>query len=83
VKRAAFLLFFVGAPLALLLYPRLRRALARKARLVLLIYAGALLVLALTGAAPIGPFGWAGIALLLGAFVFVLRDDIRARVKSD
>jgi hypothetical protein len=79
VKRAAFLLFFVGAPLALLLYPRLRRALARKARLVLLVYAGALLATAAfsSRAAPIPPLAWIGMALLLGAFIAVLRDVTR------
>lgn len=89
MKRAALLLAFGAAPLVLLLFPAARRFLARKARLVLLILAGALLAGGLSTIA-VGPrFGQltpieagltvAGVALLLGSFLAVLRDGARSR----
>jgi len=43
VKRAAVLLVLVGLPLALSLFPGLRRAALRKLRLFLILWAGAIL----------------------------------------
>jgi hypothetical protein len=89
MKRAALLLLLAGAPLLLVLFPALRRALFRKARLFLLLYAGAIL---LTG---FGIGVWsdrlstlsggetalalAGVLLVLCAFAAVARDALRDR----
>ena len=89
MKRAALLLVFGAAPLVLLLFPAARRFLSRKARLVLLILAGAILAGGL-GTLAVGPrFGQltpveagltvCGVALLLGSFLAVLRDGSRDR----
>lgn len=93
MKRAALLLLLAGAPLFLVLFPALRRALFRKARLFLLLYAGAIL---LTG---FGTGLWsnrlstlsggqialavAGILLVLAAFAAVVRDARRDRPTRD
>lgn len=89
MRRAALLLLLLGAPLLLVLFPRLRRALFRKARLFLLLYAGAVLI---TG---FGTGLWsnrlstlsggglalvlAGVFLVLAAFAAVARDALRDR----
>jgi MFS family permease len=87
VKRAALLIFVVGAPLVLLFFPELRRRIARKLRFLLLLWAGAVLFFGLIG----GPgkknflegdreWGWAifwplaAVGLFVAAFVSVLRD---------
>ncbi|HQR46429.1 MAG TPA: hypothetical protein PLB02_04870 [Thermoanaerobaculia bacterium] len=88
MKRAALLLL-LGAPLLLALFPALRRALLRKARLFLLLYAGALLLtgfgtglwsrrLATLSAGELG-LALAGVALVLAAFAAVARDALRDR----
>ena len=85
MKRAALLLLLAGAPLALLAFPRLRHALARKARFLLLLWSGAVLAVGLGALIPATevptPAGrfltLAGIALLGWAFVAVLRDTRR------
>jgi hypothetical protein len=89
MKRAALLLAFGAAPLVLLLFPAARRFLARKARFVLLILAGAILTGGLSTIA-VGPrFGQltsveaaltiGGVVLLLGSFLAVLWDGLRRR----
>ena len=89
MKRAALLVLIVGAPLVLVLFPRLRKALVRKTRLFLLLYAGAILLTSLaTGlwsnrAASLSggevALAAAGVALVLLAFGAVLRDALRDR----
>ncbi len=89
MRRAALLILLVGAPLLLVLFPRLRRAFFRKVRLFLLLYAAAVL---LTGFATGlwsdrvatlkgGQFALAlaGVALVLIAFGAVVRDALRDR----
>jgi len=89
MRRAALLVLLAGAPLLLALFPRLRRALLRKARLFLLLYAGALLLTSLTiglwanRAASLSEgelaLALAGVALILLAFGAVARDALRDR----
>ncbi len=89
MKRVALLVLFVGAPLVLALFPRLRRSLARKARLVLLLYSGAVLLTAFAvglwsnRAASLSggqvALAAAGVALVLFAFGAVVRDALRDR----
>jgi hypothetical protein len=89
MKRALALVVLLGAPLAMALFPRLRRSLVRKARLVLLLYAGAVLVTAFAvgfrsnRAAGLSggeiALGGAGVALVLFAFAAVVRDALRDR----
>jgi hypothetical protein len=89
VKRAALLLLLAGAPLLLTLFPRLRRALLRKARLVVLLYAGALLLTGFAtglwsqraGTLSGGEIALAlaGVLLVLIAFGAVARDAFRDR----
>lgn len=84
MKRAALLVLFVGVPLAMLLFPRFRRAVLGRLRLVLLAYAGALL---LTGGGQLlsggtrgtlhTAFAVVGFALLAFSFVLVLIDARR------
>ncbi len=93
MKRAALLLLLFGAPLFLALFPRLRRALFRKARLILLLYAGAILltgfatglwsgrVSTLSGAET--ALALAGVVLVLAAFASVARDALRDRSTRD
>lgn len=93
MKRAALLLLLLGAPLLLALFPRLRRALFRKARLFLLLYAGAILltgfgiglwsdrVSTLSGGAL--ALSIAGVLLVLAAFGAVARDALRDRPTRD
>lgn len=93
MKRAALLVLLVGAPLLLALFPALRRALFRKARLVLLLYAGAVLLSGLaiafwsSRASSIsgGEFvlAAASAALVLTALGAVLRDALRDRASRD
>jgi len=89
MRRAALLFLLAGAPLLLALFPSLRRAFFRKVRLVLLLYAAAVL---LTG---FGTGLWsdratslsggqvalalAGAALVLLAFGAVVRDALKDR----
>jgi uncharacterized membrane protein (DUF485 family) len=89
MRRAALLLLLIGAPLLLALVPRLRRALVRKARLVLLLYVGAILLTAfatgfwssrlssLSGSDT--ALALAGVLLVLVAFGSVARDALRDR----
>lgn len=89
MRRVALLLLLAGAPLLLVLFPTLRRAFFRKARLVLLLYAGALLLTGFgTGlwsnraaSLPGGQLALAlaGVALVLIAFGAVVRDALRDR----
>jgi len=93
MKRAVLLLLLAGAPLLLVLFPRLRRALFRKARLFLLLYAGAILltgfgtglwsdrVSTLSGGAL--ALSIAGVLLVLVAFGAVARDALRDRPIRD
>ncbi len=93
MKRAAVLLLLAGGPLLLALVPSLRRALVRNARLVLLLYAGAILLTAfgtglwsgraasLSGAEA--AFAGAGLLLVLAAFGAVVRDALRDRATRD
>ncbi len=93
MRRAALLVLLAGAPLALALFPRLRRALFRKARLFVLLYAGALLLTSLaTGffmnrAASLSrgelALTLAGVLLIVVAFVAVARDALRDRPTRD
>lgn len=87
MKRAALLILVVGAPLVFLLFPRLRKALVRNARLVLLLWAGAILAVGFaTGAwsarveslgARETVFTLIGILLVVAAFFAVLRDALK------
>jgi len=87
MKRAALLILVLGAPLVLLLFPRLRQALVRNARLVLLLWAGAILAVGFaTGAwsaraeslgAREAVFTLIGIVLVVAAFFAVLRDALK------
>ncbi|HUM03781.1 MAG TPA: hypothetical protein VL084_15950 [Thermoanaerobaculia bacterium] len=89
MKRAALLLLFAGVPLLLALVPRLRRALVRRVRLLLLLYVGAILLTAfatgfwssrlssLSGGEI--ALALAGMALVLLAFGAVLRDTLNDR----
>jgi hypothetical protein len=87
VKRAALLILVVGAPLVLLFFPELRRRIASKLRFLLLLWAGAVLVVGLFAGRGRDVFegketweiGLAllGLALFVGAFLSVLRDSSR------
>jgi hypothetical protein len=89
MKRAALLLFFAGAPLLLVLFPRLRRAFFRRARLFLLLWVGAILftgfavglrsdrAAALSGGEAL--FAGIGLVLIVSAFAAVARDALRDR----
>ena len=89
MKRAALLLFFAGAPLLLVLFPRLRRAFFRRARRFLLLWAGAILftgfavglrsdrAAALSGGEAL--FAGIGLVLIVSAFAAVARDALRDR----
>ena len=89
MRRAALLLLLAGAPLLVALFPSLRRAFYRKVRLVLLLYAGALLLTGFaTGAwsnraASLSggqvALALVGVALVLMAFLAVVRDALRDR----
>jgi hypothetical protein len=87
VKRAALLILLIGAPLALALFPRLRRRIAHKLRFLLLLWSGAVLFFALFGGPTKENFlervrgGGAdiiwpllGLALFVAAFFSVFRD---------
>jgi len=89
MKRAALLLLIAGAPLLFALFPGLRRAAARKGRLVLLLWVGAIL---LTGFATgfwsgrtdvMSAWQWilasAGIVLVVAAFTAVVKDALKDR----
>lgn len=89
MRRAALLLCFGAAPLVLVLFPSVRRFVVRKARLLLLILTGAILLGGLSTLA-FGPrlgqlsaietgLTVAGIAVLLGSFLAVVRDGARDR----
>ncbi len=91
MKRAALLLLLAGAPLLLALFPSLRRAFFRKVRLVLLLYAGAILLtgfgtgiwsnrLSTLSTAQIA-LSIAGVLLVLVAFAAVVLDAHEARRK--
>ena len=85
MKRAALFLLLAGAPLVLVLFPQLRRALVRKARMLLLIWAGAVLfvgVLAGSRAAflesesvPTVALSAIGLLLFTVSFLLVARDS--------
>jgi cytochrome b561 len=89
LKRAALLLLIAGAPLLLVLFPRLRRAAARKGRLVLLLWVGAILLTGFatgvwSGRAEVMSEGqWilaaAAVVLVLVAFGSVVRDALKGR----
>lgn len=89
MKRAALLLLIAGAPLLLVLFPRLRRAAARKGRLVLLLWVGAILLTGFatgvwSGRAEVMSEGqWilaaAAVVLVLVAFGSVVRDALKGR----
>ena len=89
MKRAALLLLIAGAPLLLVLFPGLRRAAARKGRLVLLLWVAAILLTGFatgvwSGRTEVMSDGqWllaaAGVVLVLAAFGSVLRDALRDR----
>ena len=89
MKRAALLVLLAGAPLVLALFPRIRRAFVRKVRLVLLLYAGAVLLTGFAIGLWSGRAGTltggqvalaaAGVALAVGAFGAVVRDALRDR----
>ena len=89
MKRAALLLLIAGAPLLIALFPRLRRALFRKARLVLLLWTGAILLVALgtglrsdrlsTLSGGEAVLALAGVLLVVAAFAAVVRDAARDR----
>ena len=93
MKRAALLLLLAGAPLLLALVPRLRRAFVRNARLLLLLYVGAILLTALaTGlwSSRLSSLSGgeialvlAGVALVVAAFGAVVRDALRDRATRD
>lgn len=76
MKRAAFFLLLVGVPLVLLVFPELRRRLAGKLRFILLVYAGALLLVGastlMTSAATPPLLALLGLGVLLAAFLAVL-----------
>jgi hypothetical protein len=89
MKRAALLLVIAGAPLLLVLFPGLRRAAARKGRLVLLLWVAAILA---TGFATglwsgrgdvMSAWQWmlavAGVVLVLAAFTAVAKDALKDR----
>jgi hypothetical protein len=91
VKRAALLILMVGAPLALALFPGLRRRVAHKLRFLLLLWSGAVLFFGLIGGPGKksfleGEWGWDagtlwplfGTALLVAALVSVFRDFRRS-----
>jgi len=93
LKRAALLLLIAGAPLLLVLFPRLRRAAARKGRLVLLLWVGAILLTGFatgvwSGRAEVMSEGqWilaaAAVVLVLVAFGSVVRDALKGRSHQD
>lgn len=87
MRRAALLILLIGAPLALALFPGLRRRIAHKLRFLLLLWSGAVLFFGLIGAPGKesfleGEWGWnagtlwplVGVALFTAAFVSVFRD---------
>ncbi|MGA7991467.1 MAG: hypothetical protein WCC53_08565 [Thermoanaerobaculia bacterium] len=87
MKRAALLLLLVGAPLALVFFPGLRRRIAHKLRFLLLLWSGAVLFFGFFGGPGKKSFlerdwNWdlatfwplVGIALFVGAFGSVFRD---------
>ena len=93
MKRAALLILMVGAPLALLFFPDLRRRIAHKMRFLLLLWSGAVLFFGLIGGPGKKNFlerlraeemgaeaAWAllGVALFAAAFVSALRDYQRS-----
>ncbi len=89
MKRAALLILLAGTPLLLVLFPRLRRAFFRKARLFLLLWAGAVLLTgfavglrsgraaSLSGGEAL--LAGAGLVLLFTAFGAVVRDAMGDR----
>ena len=89
MKRAALLLLIAGAPILLVLFPRLRRAAARKGRLLLLLWVGAILLTGFatgvwSGRAEVMSEGqWilaaAAVVLVLVAFGSVVRDALKGR----
>jgi hypothetical protein len=89
MKRLLLWGLVLAGPLVLLFFPDLRRAAVRKARLVLLLWAGAILLVGFStglGARRLEALGAAdcvlaaaGIALVLGAFALVARDALRPR----
>lgn len=89
MKRAALFVLLVVGPLALLLFPALRRSLARRSRAALLVVAGVFLVggglrfFAADGLASLTPvekgFAVGGYTFLAVAFALVLRDALRRR----
>jgi hypothetical protein len=89
VKRAALLILIAGAPLFLVLLPGLRRAAARNGRLVLLLWVAAILLTGFSTGAWSGrtelmsAWQWvlasAGVALVVAAFTFVVRDALKDR----
>ena len=91
MKRAALLILVVGAPLVLLLFPELRRRIAHKLRLLLLVWSGAVLLFGLAGVPGSerksfleGEWGLdratiaplGGVVLFAAAFASVLRDFV-------
>ena len=85
MKRAVLLILVVGAPLVLIFFPEFRRRIARKARFLLLLWAGAVLFVGLftagrgavqrertTGETAIAAVG---VALFAAAFFSILRDS--------
>ena len=87
MRRAALLILLIGAPLALALFPGLRRRIAHKLRFLLLLWSGAVLFFGLIGGPGKesfleGEWGWnagtvwplIGVALFAAAFVSVFRD---------
>jgi hypothetical protein len=85
VKRALLLVLFGVVPLVMLLYPAFRRAMVRNLRLVLVIYAGLLLLggTVTTMTRPAGPIELVaygvGVALIAVAAAGVVRDIWRER----
>lgn len=88
MKRAALLFLLVGAPLLLVLFPGLLRALGRKARFLLLLVSGLTLAFGALGTFSTGfagrpalekAFTVAGLLLLGGAWLLVAHAALTKR----
>lgn len=88
MKRAALLILVVGAPLVLIFFPEFRRRIARKMRFLLLLWAGAVLLVGLFAGRGRdfleGKETWEigltllGLAVFAGAFLSVLVGSFRS-----